>query len=132
VAVLLVHRRWQISLSSELQKFTIRVADAGHPSTEDLPATFEWEDECYHLEFLNPDLHPLLATDPTKLEDPNRAKHPFDLVGHSLPLAWTLNTDGGREFYTSLGHKKEDYTNPILYKHILGGILWAMGARKQP
>lgn len=112
------------------QPFTVRVVDPGHPSTQGLPATFEWEDECYHLEYVNPDLHPLLVTDPAKLDDPQRSRHPFSLVGNSLPLAWTLNADGGREFYTSLGHKKEHYQNPILYRHILGGIEWAMGERK--
>jgi type 1 glutamine amidotransferase len=114
----------------KFQPFTVRVVDAAHPATHGLPATFEWEDECYHLEYMNPDLHPLLVTDPTKLDDPQRLKHPFGMVGNSLPLAWTLNTGGGRQFYTSLGHKKEHYQNPILYGHILGGILWAIGERK--
>ena len=61
-----------------------------------LPASFEWEDECYFLEYLNPDLHPLLVTDPAKLKDPERAKHPWDLMGDSLPLAWTLRVGPGR------------------------------------
>ena len=111
----------------KLQPFTVRVVDPAHPAVKGLPATFEWEDECYHLEYYNPDLHPLLVTDPTRLEDPDRGKHPFGLVGHALPLSWTLQVDGGREFYTALGHKKEHYANPILYRHILNGILWAMG-----
>jgi uncharacterized protein len=110
----------------KLQPFTVSVADPSHPIMKGTPASFEWEDECYHLEYYNPDLHPLLVTDPTKLDDPQRAKHPFDLVGHALPLSWTLNVDGGRQFYTALGHKKEHYTNPILYNHILNGIRWAM------
>lgn len=115
----------------KLQQFTVRVADRTHPATKHLPATFEWEDECYHLEYMNPDLHPLLTTDPSKLQDPDHAsKHPFELVGTSLPLAWTLHNGGGRQFYTSLGHKKEHYTNPILYQHILGGILWVMAQDK--
>jgi type 1 glutamine amidotransferase len=46
-----------------------------------------------------------------------------------MPLAWYMEVEGGREFYTALGHKKEDYENPILYRHILGGLLWAMGAK---
>ena len=108
------------------QKFVVRVKDSNHASTKGLPATFEWEDECYFLEYLNPDLHPLLVTDPAKLKDPERAKHPWDLVADSLPLAWTLHIGAGRAFYTALGHSKEHYANPILYKHILGGILWAM------
>jgi type 1 glutamine amidotransferase len=104
----------------------VRVKDANHPSTRGLPASFEWEDECYFLEYLNPDLHPLLVTDPAKLKDPDRARHPWDLVGDSLPLSWSLRIGPGRTFYTALGHAKEDYANPILYQHILGGILWCM------
>jgi type 1 glutamine amidotransferase len=113
----------------KMQTFEIRVVDPNNPATKGLPATFQWEDECYHLAYMNPNIHALLVTDPTKLDDPRRAKDPFELVGHSLPLAWTLHEDGGRQFYTSLGHKKEYYQNPILYRHILGGILWAMGER---
>ncbi|MGA2195913.1 MAG: ThuA domain-containing protein [Bryobacteraceae bacterium] len=114
----------------KMQKFLIRVKDPNHPATKGMSATFEWEDEPYFLEFMNPDLHPLLVTDPARLDDPQRAENPRGLVGDAMPLAWTLRQDGGREFYTALGHKKEDYANPILYNHILGGILWAMGERK--
>jgi len=110
----------------KLQKFTVRVVDAEHPATKHLPAAFQWEDECYHLEFMNPDIHALLVTDPAKLQNPDRAKHPFELVGASLPLSWTLRSGGGRRFYTALGHKKEHYSNPLLYQHILGGLLWVI------
>jgi type 1 glutamine amidotransferase len=111
------------------QTFLVRVKDANHPATKDLPATFEWADECYYLDHLNPAIHPLLVTDPAKIDDPQKAEYPGDRFGDSLPLAWYQEYDGGREFYTALGHKKEDYTNPILYKHILGGILWTMHER---
>src|ERR1019366_7945748 len=104
----------------------VRVKDSNHASTKGLPATFEWAAECYFLEYLNPDLHPLLVTAPAELNYPARAKHPWDLVPDSLPLAWTLHIGSGRAFYTALGQSKEHYANPILYKHILGGILWAM------
>jgi type 1 glutamine amidotransferase len=110
----------------KFQKFVVRVKDPSHPSTKDLPATFEWADECYYNDHLNPAIHPLLVTDPAKLEDPDKATYPGDRFGDSLPLAWYQEFDGGREFYTALGHQKEDYANPILYKHILGGILWAI------
>lgn len=116
----------------KFQPFTVRVVDQNHPATKGMPASFQWEDECYHIELLNPDIHPLLVTDPTKLDDPQRTKHPFALVGNALPLSWYMTVEGGREFYCSLGHKKESYSNPILYNHLLGGILWAMGERKLP
>jgi type 1 glutamine amidotransferase len=111
----------------KLQPFTVRVKDPVHPATKDLPATFEWADECYYLDHLNPDIHPLLVTNPGKIVDPQKATYPGDRFGDSLPLAWYHEFDGGREFYTALGHKKEDYGNPLLYRQILGGILWALG-----
>jgi len=109
------------------QPFTVRVVDPKHPATKQLPATFEWTDECYYTDNLNPDLKPLLVTDPAKLDDPQKATYPGDRFGNALPLAWYHTFDGGREFYTSLGHNIKDYSNPILYNQILGGILWAMG-----
>lgn len=110
----------------KFQKFVVRVKDASHPSTKDLPAAFEWNDECYYSDHLNPGVHPLLVTDPAKLDDPGKAVYPGDRFGDSLPLAWWQEFDGGRQFYTALGHTQESYSDPILYKHILGGILWAM------
>jgi type 1 glutamine amidotransferase len=111
----------------KLQRFTISVADRDHAATRSLPRTFEWEDECYFLEFLNPDMHALLTVDPAKLDDPDRPKHPASLFGASMPLAWTLRVGGARQFYTALGHKKEHYRNPLFVGHLAGGILWAMG-----
>jgi len=113
----------------KFQKFVVRVGDANHPSTKDLPATFEWEDECYYNDNLNPAIRPLLVTDPAKLDDPDKATYPGDRFGDSLPLAWYQEFDGGRQFYTGLGHLKEHYANPILYQHILGGILWVIGQK---
>ncbi|MCC7175304.1 MAG: ThuA domain-containing protein [Bryobacterales bacterium] len=113
----------------KFQKFVVRVKDPNHPSTKNLPAAFEWEDECYYNEHLSPALHPLLVTDPARLDDPDKGTYPGDRFGDSLPLAWWQEVDGGRQFYTGLGHLKEHYANPILYQHILGGILWVLGQK---
>ncbi|MCL4402458.1 MAG: ThuA domain-containing protein, partial [Acidobacteria bacterium] len=111
----------------KMQSFLVRVKNAKHPATRGLPATFDWTDECYYLDHLSSDLHVLLVTDPAKIQDPQKSTYPGDRFGDSLPLAWYHTFDGGREFYTALGHKKEDYANPLLTRQILGGILWAMG-----
>lgn len=42
------------------------------------------------------------------------------------PLAWTRCLDGIRSFYTALGHDSSAYSEPLVRKHILGGILWAV------
>jgi type 1 glutamine amidotransferase len=109
------------------QEFLVRVKDADFPATQKLPATFEWKDECYLIDHLNPDIHVLLVTDYFKLDDPDKAKHPEESFGDSIPLSWYHEFDGGREYYLALGHNKEDYSNPVLYNQILAGILWAMG-----
>jgi len=115
----------------KLQKFTVRVKDAKHPATKGAPATFEWEDECYYTENLNPDLKVLLVTDPTKLDDPKRAtEYPGDKFGDSVPLSWYHEYDGGREYYIALGHKDEHYSMPVFRQQLRGGILWAMGLEK--
>lgn len=111
----------------KIQKFEVSVSDPSHPATEGLPASFDWEDECYFLEFLNPDVHPLLTTDPTRLDDPGRSKYSGELFGHAMPLSWTLRAGGGRTFYTALGHKPEHYQDANFLRHLLGGIRWAMG-----
>ncbi len=113
----------------KFQKFVVRVVDRDHPSTRDLPVTFEWEDECYYHDNLSPAIRPLLVTDPARLDDPDKAVYPGDRFGDSLPLAWRQELDGGRQFYTGLGHLKEHYASPILYQHILGGILWVIGRK---
>lgn len=108
------------------QPFVVRVVDPKFPAVKGLPAQFTWTDECYFLDHLNPDIHPILVTDRTKLAtlepmtiDPSQ--FPID-----LPLAWYHQFDGGREFYLALGHNKQDYANPLLYGIIKNGILWAM------
>ncbi len=113
----------------KMQKFIVRVKDPSHPAMKSLPSTFEWEDECYYTEHMNPDMKVLLVTDPAKLDDPKKAEYPGDRFGDALPLAWTITSHGGRAFYTALGHKPEHYSDPLLYNQILGGILWAMGGK---
>jgi type 1 glutamine amidotransferase len=43
-----------------------------------------------------------------------------------LPLAWFQTFDGSREVYLALGHRKEDYDNPILYNLIRRSLLWSI------
>jgi type 1 glutamine amidotransferase len=114
----------------KLQKFVVRVTDRTHPATRDLPAEFEWTDECYYNDHINPDIQPLLVTDPAKLEDPDKAAYPGGLFGDSMPLAWYHQAGGGREIYVALGHDKQDYANPILVSLIRGSIRWAIGTEK--
>lgn len=111
----------------KFQPFDIKIVDKTHSSTRFLPDPWKWEDECYLLNQLNPDIHILLAADLTTIEDDKLSEYPGETFGHYFPLAWYHTFDGGRQFYTALGHKIEHYSDPLLVKHIQAGILWAMG-----
>jgi type 1 glutamine amidotransferase len=110
----------------ELQPFTIKVIDKKHPSTEFLGEIWSWEDECYYTNNLNPDINVLLAVDLTTIKDDKKVEYPGQIFGDYFPLAWCHEFDGGRQFYTSLGHKAEYYQNEKFLKHLKGGIEWAI------
>jgi type 1 glutamine amidotransferase len=45
-------------------------------------------------------------------------------------MAWYHDFEGGRSFYTGLGHTEESYTDPLFLQHLLGGIQYAMGIKR--
>ena len=110
----------------KMQKFTVRVVDSAHAVTNDIPAEFEWTDEFYFIDHLNPGLHPVLVADRTNLQYLDAMKGDASAFPNPTPLAWWQRFDGGREFYIALGHNKTDYANPTLYRLIENGIIWAM------
>lgn len=111
----------------ELQPFTIKVVDKNHLATEFLGETWSWEDEFYYTNNLNPDIHVLLAGDLTTVKDDKKGEYPGQTFGDYFPLAWCHEYDGGRQFYTALGHKAEYYGDEKFLAHLKGGIAWALG-----
>ena len=46
-------------------------------------------------------------------------------------ISWVKTHGKGRVFYCSLGHRGEIFWNPLVLKHYLAGIQWAMGDLKE-
>jgi phosphatidylserine/phosphatidylglycerophosphate/cardiolipin synthase-like enzyme len=46
-------------------------------------------------------------------------------MGNFHPLAWYQEYDGGRAFYTALGHLPATYSDANFMHHVYGGIYWA-------
>lgn len=113
----------------KLQPFTVLVKDRTDISTAHLGESFQWEDEFYYVDNMPEGLHVLLAGDLKNLQDPQKDKYPGKKFGDEFPLAWRHEFEGGRAWYTALGHKPEHYSDPRLARHILGGIQWAMGIK---
>jgi type 1 glutamine amidotransferase len=51
-------------------------------------------------------------------------------MGTFHPIAWYHNFDGGRSFYTNLGHMATDFSDPAYLNHIAAGIIWAGTGKK--
>ena len=110
-----------------LQPFEIKVIDPKNPSTAHLPNVWSWEDESYFLNELNPDIHVLLAVDLRTIKDMGDNNRPKTRIfGDYFPLAWCHEFNGGRQWYTALGHKDEHYKDENFIQHLTGGIQWAM------
>ncbi len=113
------------------QKFEADVIDKDHPSTRELPDRWVRTDECYFLKNMNPDIHVLIRHDLNTIED-KRLDDFVEKFGWDFPGAWYHEFEGGRSWFTSYGHDKEDYKDPVLMAHILGGIVYAIGENKKP
>jgi type 1 glutamine amidotransferase len=112
-----------------LQPFTVKIADKKHPSTSVFEMdTWEWVDEFYTVKERAKDLRVLMAGDLTSLKKPAEPPAGLDLPD-PYPLVWCHEFEGGRAWYTALGHKNEHYQDPLYLKHLLGGIQWAMRTR---
>ena len=48
-------------------------------------------------------------------------------MGAEHPIAWCQDYDGGRSWYTGMGHTEASFTDPLFLGHILGGIKTAAG-----
>lgn len=114
------------------QDFTIKVLDPAHPSTAFLTSpTWAWkDDEFYFMKSVPDGRHILLAGDLDSLKQKGNKPEVLAAGPNPYPLAWCRTFDGGRTWYTALGHKPEHYSDPAFRQHLLGGIQWAMGVGK--
>jgi type 1 glutamine amidotransferase len=108
------------------QEFDVLVTDSDHPSTAHLPARWTIADECYYSFQLNPDIHVLLSADMTTVEDEGKDEYPGETFGQQFPLCWSHEFEGGRQWYTALGHDPWFYEDPLFVEHLRGGLLWIL------
>ncbi len=99
----------------QIQRATIHIEDANHPSTKGLPASWERTDEWYNFRS-NPrsTVHVLASLD--------EATYSGGAMGGDHPIAWCQNIEGGRSWYTAMGHTQDSYAEPLFRLHLLGGI----------
>ncbi len=105
-----------------IQEAVLNVVDQTNGSTLHLPKEWKRTDEYYSFKNIAKDLHVLITIDEKTYHGGKN--------GDNHPIAWYHDYDGGRAFYTELGHTKESFSEENYLKHILGGIKYAIGENK--
>ena len=98
---------------------TIKVVDNNHLSTKHLAEAWKRTDEWYNYKDIKSEINILLNLDEKSYEGGTN--------GDSHPIAWYRDFDGGRTWYTGLGHTNESYSDPDFIEMLWGGIQYAAG-----
>jgi cytochrome c len=100
-----------------VQMGRFNTVDNKHISTAHMPASFEHKDEFYDYKNFNTDVKVLVTVDEKSYKDGK--------MGDFHPMSWYHEYDGGRSFYMNWGHTDESFSEPLVYQHMWGGLLWA-------
>jgi uncharacterized protein len=105
------------------QAAVFKVVDKDNLPTRHLPAAWERTDELYNFKWIAEGLHVLITIDENSYSGGKN--------GEYHPMSWYHSYNGGRAFYTALGHDEKSFADPLYLNHLLGGIEYAMGTKPQ-
>lgn len=100
------------------QEAKLQIINGDHPATRELPSDWKHFDEWYNYKSVQNGIQVLIKVDEESYEGGN--------MNGDHPISWYREYDGGRMFYTGLGHTKEAYQDPLFLKHLLGGINYVL------
>lgn len=109
------------STPSNVQKGRFIVQLKNHWATQGMPDEFERSDEFYSFRNISPKINTILTIDEKSyIGGKNPDFH---------PMSWYQDYDGGRAFYTAMGHTDETYSEPLFLRHLWAGIHYASGGK---
>lgn len=104
---------------SNVQKGKFIVTEKNHWATQGMPDEFERTDEFYSFKDISPKIHVVLKIDEKSyIGGKNPDFH---------PMSWYQEFDGGRSFYTAMGHTDETFSDPLFLNHLYAGIKYTAG-----
>lgn len=109
------------------QTATIKVENPNFPGMDRFARRFLWTDEWYEFGPAHSDKLKLLLTvdESTYKTGAKWGVKEGKGMGTVHPISWYQEYDGGRAFYTALGHIPAAYSDASFLHHIYGGIYWA-------
>lgn len=105
----------------DIQNATIQIEDAGHPVSASLPRPWTRRDEWYNFRQSPRSRVNVLAT----LDE---RTYTGGTMSPDHPIVWSHTYEGGRSFYTALGHTQDSFSEAPFVEHLGRAILWAAGA----
>ena len=105
----------------DIQNATIQVEDSGHPVSASLPRPWTRRDEWYNFRQNPRSRVNVLAT----LDE---RTYTGGTMSPDHPIVWSHTYEGGRAFYTALGHTQESFSEAPFVEHLGRAILWAASA----
>jgi type 1 glutamine amidotransferase len=117
----------QFHIHPAVQTAVMKVEDYNFPGMDRFPKRFLETEEWYEFGAAKSDkLNVLLTVDEkTYKPEANWGTKQGKGMGAYHPMAWYQNYDGGRAFYTALGHLPATYSDANFMHHVYGGIYWA-------
>ncbi|QJW92280.1 c-type cytochrome [Spirosoma taeanense] len=106
-------------MPNNVQKGKFIVTLKNHWATKGMPDEFERSDEFYSFKNISPKITPVLAIDEKTYQG---GKNP-----DFHPMSWFQEFDGGRAFYTAMGHTDETFSEPLFLNHLWAGINYTIG-----
>jgi type 1 glutamine amidotransferase len=103
-----------------VQEARLDVRDRTHLATKCLPAAWTRKDEWYDFRAAPPAEAKVLVTI-------DETSYSGGQMGGVHPMVWYRAFDGGRTFYTEMGHTHESWKEQAYLDHVAGAILWAAG-----
>ena len=121
-----------------IQSARLNILDASFPGLEGFANKKQWTDEWYEFGSDKVEgLKTILAVDESSYNpianwaaNSNRDSVAGKGMGVFHPIAWYHNFDGGRAFYTNLGHLPSDFADPSFLSHVAAGIIYAATGKK--
>ncbi|MVM30941.1 c-type cytochrome [Spirosoma sp. HMF4905] len=104
---------------NNVQKGKFIVTLKNHWATKGMPDEFERTDEFYSFRDISPKINVVLKIDEKSYVG---GKNP-----DFHPMSWYQEYDGGRAFYTAMGHTDEVYLDPLFLNHLWAGINYTTG-----
>jgi len=93
---------------------TVSLTAPTHSVNQGMPLRIRRTDEWYYFDDYDPTSTLLVTLDPTSIGE----------AGHANPVTWTRKVDGGRVFYTAMGHTTESYSEPFFLRQLGNGLDW--------